>query len=110
MKDKYKNKFKLKLLEVTWFNLKNMIDFYKTEASLSVPLTIVLPLLLGYEMGEIFDLNVMQNDIYNILEDWNCPKTSYTQDSNEAGAPTKSDDEISSSGEQTRSNDSNNKR
>ena len=110
LKDKYKNKFKLKLLEVTWFNLKNMIDFYKTEASLSVPLTIVLPLLLGYEMGEIFDLNVMQNDIYNILEDWNCPKTSYTQDSNEAGAPTKSDDEISSSGEQTRSNDSNNKR
>lgn len=109
LKPKYKNKFKLKLLEVTWFNLKSMVEYYKTESSLSVPVTIILPLLLGYEMGEVYNLNIMQNDIYNILEEWNCPKTSYTQDSGTVGAPIKPQDELTNSGDKTRENDSNNK-
>jgi len=113
LKQQFKNNFKLILLRTTWFNLDRMIDSYMKQAQFSIPIAIVLPLLLGFEMSDINDMADMQETIFEVYTKWKPLMSSNTTAgdiTNSGGAPKKSQSEITSSGEQTRSNDSNNKR
>jgi hypothetical protein len=110
-KQNFKNNFKLELLNITWFNLEKMIGYYMQQAQFSIPIAMILPLLLGFEISDINDMADMQEQIFEIYDKWKPLMSSNVMSgTNEVGAPKKSQSEISSSGEQTRVNDSNNKR
>lgn len=109
-KQKFKNNFKFELLNITWFNLEKMIGYYTQQAQFSVPIAIVLPLLLGFDISDINDLADMQEQIFEVSTKWIPLQSSNTTAGDKVGAPKKDQSEITSSGEQTRANDSNNKR
>lgn len=109
-KQKFKNNFKFELLNLTWFNLEKMIGYYVQQSQFSIPVAIVLPLLLGFEISDINDLADMQEQIFEVSTKWIPLQSSNTTAGDKVGAPKKDQSEITSSGEQTRSNDSNNKR
>ncbi|MDP4146633.1 MAG: hypothetical protein Q8936_19515 [Bacillota bacterium] len=110
IKQKFKNNFKLELLNITWFNLEKMIGYYVQQSQFSIPVAIILPLLLGFEISDINDLTDMQEQIFEISTKWKPLASSNTTAGDKVGAPKKDQSEISASGEKTRENDSNNKR
>ena len=111
-KQKFKNNFKLTLLKTTWFNLEQMIGHYLQQSQFSIPVSIVLPLLLGFEITDIDDLAEMQEQIFEVSTKWKPLMSSNTSSSkdilNESGRPEKQNK--TNSGDQTSENDSNNKR
>ena len=90
LKEKFKNNFKFKLLDTTWFNIKEMFDYFMSASQFSVPVAIVVPLLLGFDMSDINDLSMYQEEIFNIFENWKALQSSYTT-SDDGGRP-KTDD------------------
>lgn len=113
LKTKTKNLFKLRLLDVTWFNLKETIEMFKNASQFSIPVTIVLPILLGFDMGDINDLVAMQEEIFDVLNKWIPPRSSYTESStkeSDGGRPKKDAKDLKPSGDQSRENDSTNKK
>jgi hypothetical protein len=107
-KQKFKNNFKFELLNLTWFNLENMINFYLKQAQFSIPIGIVLPLLLGFEITDIDDMASMQEEIFNVFNKWKPLASSNTQSTNEAGRPEQQNK--TNAGDQTSETDQNNKR
>ncbi|WP_291566956.1 MULTISPECIES: hypothetical protein [unclassified Clostridium] len=110
LKAKFKNKFKLKLLKTTWFNISDMIKDFLNSAQASIPVATVVPLLLGFEISDLEDLALMQTEIFDILNKWTPLQSSHTTANDGAGRPKKDAKDLTDSGEQTISNDSNNKR
>lgn len=78
LKDKFKNNFKFKLLDTTWFNVDNMINAYMSASQFSVPVAIIIPLLLGFDMSDINDLPTYQEEIFDIYNKWKALQSSYT--------------------------------
>lgn len=112
LKQKFKNNFKLELLNITWFNLEKMIGYYVQQAQYSIPVAIVLPLLLGFEISDINDLADMQEQIFEVSTKWTPLMSSNTtagDATNKSGRP-KSTDGLTNAGDQTNNNDDNNKR
>jgi hypothetical protein len=110
-KQKFKNNFKFELLNLTWFNLENMINFYLKQAQFSIPIGIVLPLLLGFEITDIDDMASMQEEIFDVFNKWKPLMSSNTTAGNltkDAGSPEKQNK--TNSGDQTSETDQNNKR
>lgn len=108
-KQNFKNNFKLELLNITWFNLEKMIGYYMQQAQFSIPIAIILPLLLGFDISDIDDMAEMQEQIFEVYTKWKPLASSNTQSVlNEAGRPTEQNK--TNSGDQTSENDSNNKR
>lgn len=111
LKIKFNNRFKLILIKSTWFNLEELIGYYKELSSLSVPVALILPLLLGFEVSDLEDISAMQGEeLFDVLNNWKPLATSYTQSDNAVGSPPKKDGDLTASGEQTRSNESSTKR
>jgi hypothetical protein len=110
LKQKFKNNFKLELLNITWFNLEKMIGYYIQQAQFSIPIAVVLPLLLGFEISDINDLADMQEQIFEVSTKWKPLMSSNTTAGDKVGAPKKDQSEISASGEATQNTDQNNKR
>lgn len=110
IKKKNKN-FKLIILKTTWFNMKNWIEWITSSAQVSIPVAQIIPILLGFDMSDIDDMNSMQDIIFDIQNSWKPLASSYTtSNTNDEGGRPKNEDGISNSGDQTRQNDSNNKR
>lgn len=110
IKKKCGKEFKFKLLDVTWFNLKDMIQWYTNMATASIPVAMLLPLLLGFEISDIDDLSIMQEVIFNIFEKWKPLMSSYTTSGKESGRPEKDSKDLTESGDKTRENESNKKK
>lgn len=111
LKDKFKNNFKFKLLDTTWFNISDMMDSYLSASQFSVPVAIIIPLLLGFDMSDINDLVLYQEEIFDIYNKWKALQSSYTTSSTDEGGRPKGDDsDLSESATISRENDSNNKK
>ena len=110
LKDKFKNNFKFKLLDTTWFNISDMIDTYLGASQFSVPVAIIIPLLLGFDMSDINDLVSYQEEIFDIYNKWKALQSSYTASSEEAGRPKADDSNMNESTTKSRENDDNNKK
>lgn len=114
LKKKYKGKFKLKLLDTTWFNIKTLLEQYTSASQLTIPVLLMIPLLLGFEMSDVDDMATMQEDIFDVFNKWKAPQSSFTTSgkdiTDKGGSPTKDPADITSSGETTRRNDSNKKK
>ena len=83
------------------------------QAQFSIPIAIILPLLLGFDISDINDMADMQEQIFEVYTKWKPLQSSNTTAGGDvtktAGAPKKDQSKIGSSGEQTQNNDSNNK-
>lgn len=101
IKSKNKN-FRLTLLDVTRFNLKEMVDMFSSQASLGVPVATALITLLGMDLSDIKDLSTMQ-EMLGIYEEWKALQSSYqTANDNEGGRPESDDKDLSESGNKSR--------
>lgn len=109
IKKKNKN-FKLIMLKTTWFNIKNWIDWITSSAQVSIPVAQIIPILLGFDISDVDDMNSMQDIIFDIQNSWKPLASSYTQSGNDEGGRPKSESGLSNSGDQTNNNDSNGKR
>ena len=112
LKIKKKNKnFKFILLNTTWFNIDKWIENIMSSAQVSIPVAQILPILLGFDISDIEDMNDMQELIFDIQNKWRPLASSYTQSSldNETGRP-ESEEGLTESGDKTRENESNTKR
>lgn len=78
----FDRKFKFTLLNTTWFNIENLIGVYTSQAQASIPVGIILPLLLGFDISDIDDMVAMQNDIFDINTKWVPLASSFTQNDN----------------------------
>lgn len=87
-KEEFKNMFKFVLLDTTWFNINELFQRYMSSAQFSVPVAIIIPLLLGFDITDINDLPLYQDEIFNIYETWRALESSYTNTGDEGGRPT----------------------
>lgn len=116
-KDKFKNTFKFILFDTTWFNITEKITTFTQQAQASIPVGIVLPLFLGFEITDLEDLVAMQEDIFDIENTWKPLASSFTQNDNavkdntnstggtdpvKGGAPKKKATDLKDSGQASR--------
>ncbi|MEM4995008.1 hypothetical protein WKH56_20800 [Priestia sp. SB1] len=102
-------KFKVKFLDITFFNEDEVFNKYKDAATLGLPTKIALGASLGLSPSDMSSLTYLENDILNLNETLVPLQSSHTQSgkSNEGGAPVKSDNDITESGQKTRDNEGN---
>lgn len=106
-KSKMKN-FKIQLLDVTYFNQKEVIDKYMTASQYGLPVKTYLCAAIGMMPNDIDKMTTLENDLLKLQETWIPLSSSHTQSgSSDGGRPEKSDTEVSESGEVSRDNDSN---
>ena len=102
-KVKTKNKnFRLQLLDVTRYSLKEVLDMFTSQATLGVPVLTAIPSLLGMDLSDVTDMSAMQ-EMLDIYENWRPLKSAYQTSSNDEGGRPKSDDkDLTENGEKSR--------
>lgn len=100
-KREYNGKFTIKLLDVTVFNIDDVVDRYLKMAQYGEPVKLELSALLGVspslERGSTF----LENEILNLHEEWKPLVSSHTQNPNEV-TNEKNPRELSDDGEKTK--------
>lgn len=102
-----KYKFKINILDVTYFNQKDMADLYLKYAQASLPTKSMAAATLGLSPSDIQNMNFLETSILN-MQEYVPLNISYTQGSN-AGRPSNDDtgQPLSESGESTEINGGN---
>ncbi len=81
----FKNAFKFRLLDTTWFNIDELFNRFMSASQFSVPVAVIIPLLLGFEISDIDDLAVYQDEIFDIYNKWKALQSSYTTSGGDEG-------------------------
>ncbi len=111
-----KYRFTMRFLDITAFNQVNKVDELLKMAQASCPVKMELMAAMGYNPAKMFGGEYMENDVFDLAAKWTPMQTSYTQSgtvagtneiSENGGRPEMDDDEITSIGQTTRDNDSN---
>ena len=104
--------FIYKIMDITIFNQTDVIDEELKLSQASMPNKTRLCAASGISPTAMLGNTIMENAVFkDIFDMWQPLKSSYTSSSDssdEGGAPTKSDGDLSASGEVTRENDTNN--
>lgn len=102
-------KFRVKFLETTDFNHKEISDMYLKAAQYGLPVKQELAASLGLSPSALINKTFLENEILELPKKLIPLSSTHTQsgDSSNGGAPEKSADEITDSGEQTRENEGN---
>jgi len=101
----YGKNFKVTFLDVSAYNRKEMADLYIKAAQFGLPTVSMYAATVGLGQAELDSMNFLEDDVLGIKEKFMPLKSSSTQSaasSGDAGAPTKSDDELTEAGEATR--------
>lgn len=101
-------KFKVSILPITCFNQSDWISYYKEGATLGIPVKSAYSAALGLSPGDVMGLNHIELDILG-MGDLVPLSSSYTQ-TGEVGRPSSRDEDLTASGEQTRSSGANSNR
>lgn len=101
-------KFKANFLNITEFNKKEVFDMYLKAAQYGMPVKMMLGASLGLSPSSMAHMAFLENDILNLHEELIPLSSAHTQSGKDgAGAPKKSEDELSDSGAKTRETDGN---
>lgn len=98
---KYNNKsykFKVKMLESTRFNYKELSETYLKAAQYGFPVKQELAATLGLSPSALTNKSFLENDILKLHEKFIPLASSHTQTNDSSGAPQKDDDELSEAG------------
>lgn len=104
------NKFKISILDVTYYNQNDMFNMYLKAAQASLPTTTMACATIGISPFDMMSLNFIENDILDIFNKFKPLQLSYTQTSDKtAGAPTQDEKGavLSDSGEASREQQTN---
>lgn len=94
---------KVRYLDVTEYNRADKLQELKTGGTLGTPDKLGLSVLMGNTPAEVYSLDFLENKVLKLHESWIPLSSSYTQSGSEdGGAPTVSDTELTDSGEQSR--------
>ena len=94
---------KVRYLNVTEYNRADKLAELKTGGTLGTPDKLGLSVLMGNTPAEVYSLDFLENKVLKLHESWIPLSSSYTQsNSEEGGAPTVGDTELTDSGEQSR--------
>lgn len=94
--------------DVTPYTKDQAIKEARESATLGVPGSkIRYAVLMGTQPKDIYGMQILENDILNISDNWVPLHSTYTESSNNRGAPTKDDSDLSDEGIDTRDQDKN---
>ena len=102
LKIKYKEKMTLKILKLSWYNITDVLGYYKDQVSLGSPLLTILPVILGFSQLEAYNMAEANIDIWDVFNTWKAPLSSYNSTTEDVGASTKKDEDISEAGDRSR--------
>lgn len=114
-----KNKFQIRILDITAFNRRDMFDTYLKAGNAGLPVKDALAAALGYTPYEVLKMACLENDILEMRDNvYNQPLLSTNTNSaetlanagagnSEGGRPQISEDELTPEGEATRVNERN---
>lgn len=74
--------FNAKILEMTWYNQKEMFDMYMQASTVGVPVKSHLSASVGLEPIETMNMAYLENDILKMHEQWIPVISSHTQGAN----------------------------
>jgi len=101
-------KFKVNFLNTTEFNKKDVSDTYLKAAQYGMPVKMMLGASLGLSPSSMANMTFLENDVLNLHEELIPLSSAHVQSGKDgAGAPKKSENELSDSGSKTRENDGN---
>lgn len=104
-------KFQINVLPTTIYNQQEMNALYLKNAQAGIPCKTMVAASLGESPNDIVGLSYLENDFFNLSENWKPLQTSYTQSasSDEAGRPTNEskNETVTESGEATQNAESN---
>lgn len=103
--------FVFSMLDITIFNEQEVIDRELKLSQASVPNKMRLTAAAGICPAKLLGNTFVENSVLNLADSWTVLKTSATQsnnDSDKGGRPEKDENQLSTSGERTRENDTNN--
>lgn len=98
-------KLKFSFLNVTIFNQKDVAEMYLKQAQYGLPVKLEIAATMGFTPLDVINKATIENDILGLHELFIPLMSSHTQSGNaesKGGAPTKSDDELSDSGQVNR--------
>lgn len=103
------DKFKIQILDVTYFNQQEMYKTYLSGAQASLPMATMACSAMGLAQYDMMSMNYLENDVMGIFDNFLPLSTSYTQ-SGDANRPTQEErgETLSDSGEVTRESNANN--
>ncbi|WJV20702.1 hypothetical protein QU593_09830 [Rossellomorea marisflavi] len=105
---KGKYKFRVKFLETTRFNVNEVRDSFLKAAQYGMPVKSALAATLGLTPSNLVSMAYLENELLGLPDKLIPLSSAHTLSGKDgAGAPMKSDDEISESGEKTRESDGN---
>ncbi|WP_425203613.1 hypothetical protein [Priestia megaterium] len=99
--------FKVKFLDITVFNRNEVSDRLLKAAQFGMPVKMALGASLGLTPSSFSSMSFLENEVLSLHDKLRPLQSSHTQTTDEGGAPTKEDDNITESGQQTRDNGSN---
>jgi hypothetical protein len=103
-------KFKVRILPTTIFNWQDVYEKYIKAATYGLPTKMMAASALGITPNVFNNMVFLENDVMGLTEKLQPLKSSSTMSpDSEGGAPAKSDDGLSDSGQATRDKDGNNK-
>jgi hypothetical protein len=114
-KSNVRNFFKIKFLDVTSFNQKDMFDLFLRGGQGGLPVKMALSSILGYSPSDVLTMGLLENDILQLRDTiFSEPllSSSTMSPDNEGGRPTNKEkgDGLTESGEQTAEDDENSDR
>lgn len=93
-------KFKISFLPVTWYNLNEMVGYYKDAATLGIPVKSAYSSLLGVSTIDIPGLDYIERELLNMdeLQPLSSSYNSPVSTDSEPGRPQKDDTELTDGG------------
>ncbi len=113
---KYKSstvRFKINVLPTTLYNQQDMNSLYLKNAQAGIPCKSMVAASLGENPSDISGISYLENDFFNLAENWKPLQTSYTQSAKSSessgGRPTNEEkgETLTESGEATQKAESN---
>ena len=107
------NFFKVSMLPVTYFNQEKMFNMYQKAAQFGAPTKMAMCAVLGYTPLDIINQSYLENDIFELHNQFIPLQSSHTQGANagdEGGRPQKDLDDLGEEGLRTRDGDKNSNR
>ena len=95
----------LKILNLSWYNITDVLGYYKDQVSLGSPLLTILPVILGFSQLEAYNMAEANIDIWDVFNTWKAPLSSYNSTTEDVGASTKKDEDVSEAGDRSRDNE-----
>jgi hypothetical protein len=97
-------KFKLNIIDVTIFGMKDYLDNLLKASTYGAPLKLIICSMFGFSPSDTYGMTILE-EILEIVDRWRPLQSSNTQNTGEGGRPEVDDNQLSDSGVKSREGD-----